>query len=474
MDLNANYKAIIPPGMPLARPHVHVSMSAPCILLINPWIHDFAAYDLWVKPLGLLTIGGVLRRMGAGVHLIDCLDGDADDDPGARAPSRADSGRGAFRKTPIAAPEVLRGIPRRYSRYGMSVAAFAQALQACPRPDCILVTSMMTYWYTGVRETIAQLRQRLPGVPVLLGGIYATLCPEHARRVSGADQVVAGSSLPRLIALIAGVTGWNPSGRPREEFPLPDCSLLSSRRVLPLITSRGCPCRCSYCASRLLQPGFAQRTSRSVVDEIVRHTAEDCTTDFAFYDDALLVNAPQHIIPVLRELVRRDIRVRLHVPNGLHIRGITPELAALMRRSGFATLRLGLETIDPELQQATGAKVAAQEFVRAAGYLRDAGFSAADTGVYILAGLPGQRHDSVRRTVMAVREQLLRPHIAEYSPIPGTSLWRDALACSAYPLAEEPLFHNNTLLPCRWQHFSLEHLADIKRLARLPLAGGTA
>ena len=38
---------------------------APHILLVNPWIHDFAAYDFWAKPLGLLTLGGILRRARA-------------------------------------------------------------------------------------------------------------------------------------------------------------------------------------------------------------------------------------------------------------------------------------------------------------------------------------------------------------------------------------------------------------------------
>jgi hypothetical protein len=35
----------------------------PHILLINPWIEDFAAYDFWARPLGLLTIAGVLRKI---------------------------------------------------------------------------------------------------------------------------------------------------------------------------------------------------------------------------------------------------------------------------------------------------------------------------------------------------------------------------------------------------------------------------
>ena len=44
------------------------------LILINPWVYDFAAYDLWAKPLGLLYLAGQLRAMGFQVHLLDCLD----------------------------------------------------------------------------------------------------------------------------------------------------------------------------------------------------------------------------------------------------------------------------------------------------------------------------------------------------------------------------------------------------------------
>ena len=47
---------------------------APVLVLINPWIYDFAAYDLWSKPLGLLYIAGFLRKQGFRIHFIDCLD----------------------------------------------------------------------------------------------------------------------------------------------------------------------------------------------------------------------------------------------------------------------------------------------------------------------------------------------------------------------------------------------------------------
>ena len=48
--------------------------SPPLFLLINPWITDFAAYDLWARPIGLLILASLLRDGGCGVRLIDCLD----------------------------------------------------------------------------------------------------------------------------------------------------------------------------------------------------------------------------------------------------------------------------------------------------------------------------------------------------------------------------------------------------------------
>ena len=49
---------------------------SPNILLINPWITDFAAYNFWIKPLGLLNIASLLRENRFRVTLIDCLDFD--------------------------------------------------------------------------------------------------------------------------------------------------------------------------------------------------------------------------------------------------------------------------------------------------------------------------------------------------------------------------------------------------------------
>jgi len=69
------------------------------------------------------------------------------------------------------------------------------------RPDIVLVTSMMTYWYPGVFEAIRIISDLLPGTPVVLGGNYATLCRDHAVQNSGADVVLPGEGERILPAL---------------------------------------------------------------------------------------------------------------------------------------------------------------------------------------------------------------------------------------------------------------------------------
>ena len=174
------------------------------ILLINPWIYDFAAYDFWLAPLGLLSLAALLRKNGYAVQLIDCLRGPSSLPPlpcPGKQPKRFPSGHGHFFKEPLQKPQALRSIPRRYNRYGISEEELRNYLRSLNRPELILVTSMMTYWYPAVFDIIRILKEEMPGVPIILGGNYVTLCPEHAQK-AGADLLIRGegeSQLPKIL-----------------------------------------------------------------------------------------------------------------------------------------------------------------------------------------------------------------------------------------------------------------------------------
>lgn len=446
-----------------------MTADAPHILLVNPWIDDFAAYDVWAQPMGLLTLAGLLRRQGYRLTYLDCLDRFHPRAP--RSDPSARHGRGPYLKTALPSPPGLEAVPRRYSRYGIREAWLREDLGRTPLPDLILVTSMMTYWYPGVRATIAVLRQTFPDTPIVLGGIYATLDPTHAERTCGADQVVTGPADGEVLDLIGRLTGYA-GGRvfdPQDvdTYPRPAWDLRRRINYLPLVTSFGCPFDCAYCASRFLQPHCRRRRPEAVVEEVLFWHQTTGVTDFVIYDDAFLLDAAAHAVPILEGVLRAKVKVRFHTPNALHIRGLTPAIAGLLASTGFHTVRLGLETTLRPPGEAYDRKVDLGEFVAAADSLRRAGFTHREVGAYLLIGLPGQSPDAVADAIRLVKVQEIRPILAYYTPIPHTRMWAQAAAASRYDLGADPLFCNNAIFPCWPEIFAWESLSKLKEITRM-------
>ena len=441
---------------------------SPHILLINPWIHDFAAYDFWAKPIGLLTIASILRMHGYQVSYIDCLDRFH---PEMSHPSKVGRfGKGHYTKRQIQKPEKLYDVPRSYTRYGIPERLVRKAIKESPRPELVLVTSLMTYWYPGVIALIEIVRHILPEVPVVLGGIYATLCHDHAVNHAGADYVLSGESEAAVIELIDCLTGF--AGEQRfipddlDTHPYPAFDLQSFIPYVPILTGRGCPFDCAYCASRFLNPRLRRRSPRHVVEEIAYWHEKYSVLDFAFYDDALLIDADRHIIPILEGVLARGFDVRFHTPNALHIRPLSRDVARLLFRAGFKTVRLGLETASFDDRKAMDSKVGQGEFQQAADHLRGAGFTGEAIGAYLLHGLPGQDLAELEASVKLVKSCGVRPILAQYSPIPHTALWPEAVKASRYDLDSDPIFHNNSIFPCQKEPFSWERVGYFKLLAQ--------
>lgn len=415
-------------------------------LLVNPWIYDFAAYNLWSEPVGLLEIGAYLQALGYDVALLDCLDRRHPDLAAYRI--REDRfGCGHFLKTPVPKPDALRHVPRRFGRYGLPLETVRRELADVPRPDVILVTSCMTYWYPGVQFAIALLRQAFPRVPILLGGIYATLCADHARQHSGADYVLPGDWRRTLPAVLRGLGLYPPNAPDPAPMPrYPAHSLRRNQGFAAVLTSRGCPYRCTYCASRLLNPdGYAPRPEADVVDEIAYIVQDLGIADVAFYDDALLVRSADHLERILDAVIARGIRCRFHTPNGIHARGMTEALAHKMKRAGFETLRIGLETISEATLQATGAKTSAEEFAQAVACLKRAGFTGGQVGAYILAGLIGQTPREVLDTIAFVHALGITAHVSRFAPIQGTVEWERWVHAGLIAEEADPLRQNHVL-----------------------------
>ena len=443
----------------------HVKHNSPHVLLLNPWITDFAAYSFWIKPLGLLSIATLLRETGFRVTLVDCLD---------FLIKTKRYGDGKLYKTKIEKPYPLKPIPRYYSQYGIPEEMLLKRLSMLEeKPDIIGITSGMTYWYPGIFKIVEIKRKFFRNIPIILGGIYATLCYEHAKKYSGVDIVFNGREELEALKLICDLNNFElrtpnslsaeasaQASEPRADL-YPAFNLYPQIKYICIATSKGCPLRCTYCASPFLTKGFSRRDPLKVVDEIDYWISNYRVNNIAFYDDALLIEPSLHFIPIMKEMMRREIHCNFHTPNAIHVNGIDEEVASLLFGNGFKTIRLGFESSNEVIQGETGGKVDNKRFREAIKNLKRAGYSGEEIGVYVMAGLPGQRVEEVEESIAFVKETGATPMLVEYSPIPHTPLFEKAKRMSPFDLENEPLFHNSSILPCQWDGFTM---ADYKRL----------
>lgn len=435
--------------------------------MVNPWIYDFAAYDFWFKPLGLLSIGAVLQQRGYQIDLIDCLDRYHPDlvhyIGRTTTKSKADAS-GKFYREELEKPAILRHVPRKYCRYGYPLAFFRSLLEKTPEPDVVLITSFMTYWYLAVRDVAGIVREAYPRAIIVLGGIYATLCPQHAQATVRPDYLITGEGEQEILHLFDAIEGegtFRQIGDSLNALPYPALDLYPQLESVALLTSRGCPYHCHFCASRKLASSYRRRTSQNVLQEISHWHQSRGIRHFAFFDDALLHRSDQNIKPLLRGIIDKGYSLRLHTPNGLQPRNIDQELAELLFHAGAKTLRLSFETSNPLRQKTMSAKVNNADLQRAMQNLEKAGFKRQEIGVYVLFGLPAQDEAEVKDSVKFVNALGATVNLASFSPIPQTEEWQRAVSIGLWLEEDDLLLTNNSLFPIWTKTLGFERCQEL-------------
>ena len=397
------------------------------VLLVNPYIYDFTAYDLWLRPLGLLYIASILKKYtDCELYWLDTLDRFQENAflPGDPALKRSHAdGSGKYHREILKKTGIYQDVPRNYSRYGIPLETFKEKLDQIPQVDMILLTSMMTYWIDGVKITFNTIKEKFPSAKVVIGGILPTLVPiDQLKNDISADYFIKGYGESRILEILKENNGNvfpYPDFSDIDNIPFPAVEFLSSRDSLPLMTSRGCPYRCTYCASDILNKKFLQRRPEKIMEEI--HYMHDIygTKHFVIFDDALLINKHKRFLKVFRE-VKDTLKVNFHTPNGLHVGEIDRETAEIFFESGFKTLRLSFESTSEEILSKSSNKVTIGQMVRAVENLEAAGYERKSIGVYLLFGLHSQKVKEVEGALDFVKDLGVTPHLAYFSPVPGT------------------------------------------------------
>ncbi len=381
-------------------------------LLINPPIYDTQYWPHWSQPHGLLKVATWLRRRGyAHLRLLDCLATNRR----RRVPFRR---RGLLHRDDITRQVWEFGWPLQKLRAELE----RHARGSLFRPEEVWITSIMTYWWQSTLDVIRLVQQVFaPSVPrILVGGVYPTLCPEHAEAqlAGGADEVVI---VPGEICEEAA-SAWTDLSLYRDE-------VYEAPPAYAIITGgRGCPFNCAYCAQLRLNGGRRQvryRDPEDVAEEVAQKQRDHGVREIAFYEDNLLFH-PQNFLARLDAIEQRGLRLQMYAPEGMEPRLMTRDLLTRMRKSGFERIYLALETIDDSISQGWNRRQATIEhFDRAVAMAEECGFrvGAQDLNAFVLFGLPDEDLQAVVNTALYASHRVGSVVPMLFTPVPGSMLF---------------------------------------------------
>ncbi len=400
-------------------------------------------------PLSLLSLATFVRERGG--HQPALVDGENVSLPGL-AP---DSDAGAD-------PEGImhRGIPRMVAvlddpEHPIWVELERQIL--AHDPDLVGITCNSGNM-DAVRLMVRRLNHR--SVPVILGGSHPTVLPEQSIRYTSADLAAIGegeltllsvldaweygasvSSIASLARKENGQVITNPRGPlidPIDDLPIPDRSFINRSDYFGevIMTGRGCPFDCSYCASKNIWGRRVRlRSVPSIIDEL-KMLMEAAQSDISpscgpgdherpgrwvvkVLDDTFTVNR-KRTLRLLEEIIAQGLN-RFEFTGGVRADTLDGELVAAMRKANFRRVTLGVESGSPRILKMIRKGETNEQVKRALTLLRDAGIH---SHAFFMIGLPGETPEDIELSKKLILEA--RPDHVEINmvtPYPGTDIF---------------------------------------------------
>jgi radical SAM superfamily enzyme YgiQ (UPF0313 family) len=342
------------------------------IVLLQPPIQDFYETSIRLQPIGLCYLKAAVKRFLPGIEV-----------------AIKDYHQGWGRKT-IPLPTDLAYLREFYAwpdqspfssfyhyyHFGASFETVGEDV-ARENPDLVGISSLFSPYYREVLRCAEEIKRRLD-VPILVGGSHVSAAPQTVLEHQAVDFVIRGEGERPLVEFLkswmnAGEWGRVPNlgfkrkgkfmwNRMRKNFqiddlPFPDFSDFSpdryrfeKRPLSFLITSRGCPYRCSFCSAHLtFGRTYRKRPLDDVIREITRRYLEGYRA-FDFEEDSLVFDcerAKALCKMLINEFHRKD--VQLLAMNGVSYLSLDTELLCLMREAGFTHLNLSVVSTKEEI-----------------------------------------------------------------------------------------------------------------------------
>ena len=194
-------------------------------------------------------------------------------------------------------------------------------------------------------------------------------------------------------------------------------------RFLPILSSRGCPYRCTFCVSPSINPTWRMRSAKNVVDEMEYFYNKMNVTDYHFSDLDPTVNS-RRTKEICKELIKRNLHIEWKLSQGTKIETIKDiETLELMKRSGLKFFSFSPESGSPELMKKLNKPF---DYDHALLVTKNLNRLNIKSQACFIAGTPQESKNDQDLSVNYVKK-LVKAGVDEiavfiYSPIPGSAL----------------------------------------------------
>jgi len=336
-----------------------------------------------------------------------------------------------------------------------------------------------------------------PQIKIVFGGHHPTILPEEMLSHHDVDFVVRGEGEKTFYELlqamesrqkqynnIAGLSfrkgdalvhnDDRPLIKDLNTIPAPardliwDVETYTPGQLSTLMTSRGCPYDCGFCAAKnIWRRRVRFRSMDSILDEIGELRDRYGLKDIRFYDDSFTVRR-SHIEQLCHSLIEKQMDITWSCLTRVDI--ISDDLIALMKKAGCTKVEIGVESGNKRVLALIGKGATIEEVSAAAQCLSRNKIS---WSAFFMFGFPTETEEEALDTLRFMKE--LKPnwaHISIFTPYPGTDLYDLALKTGMITESFDHtlhshhnpyLRHTDTIPQERFQALSTHILAEVHR-----------
>ncbi|MFH1937950.1 MAG: radical SAM protein, partial [Patescibacteria group bacterium] len=227
----------------------------------------------------------------------------------------------------------------------------------------------------------------------------------------------------------------DPKKMPLFNWKLVPREILENLNLIPSLTSRGCPHRCTFCINAILKNRWRTRTAEQVLDdlEIIKSREYFKGKKLRFWDENFFVDI-ERAKDVIDGMIKRDLIIPWETTvraNYLKEGMIDEEFIKKLKQSGCYLLSFGAESGCPRILKKIKKDIMPEDIINSAKMCLEYDIIPQYS---FMAGLPGETRKEVMETLklidqlvkMSDQVQILGPQA--FRPYPGSELYKECLA----------------------------------------------